>query len=237
MFKVGEKVSRWTILKDLGTRPVCEYFDKRANKKRIMTTRFFLCQCECGNKKEIPSTNLINGRSGGCVECGRKTLIGCKNNVSTNPIYPTWLQMVNRCTNPKHKSYENYGGRGIKVCDRWLNSFEDFYNDMGDKPSPEHTLDRINNDGNYEPSNCRWATMAEQANNKRITGLLTLAELSRQTGYTQERIRQLVGVSKFIKTNNELVPFVKLKLGKRFIFKNSAINFLLKRRQIYRQVI
>jgi hypothetical protein len=79
--------------------------------------------------------------------------------------------MKSRCYDSKRNGYKNYGGRGIKVCDRWLNSFENFLTDMGRKPGPEYSIDRIDNDGNYEPGNCRWATMQEQSQNKRTSKL------------------------------------------------------------------
>lgn len=82
--------------------------------------------------------------------------------------YRSWLAMRVRCTDPKHHAWKNYGGRGITVCDRWMESFENFYADMGDRPSGR-SLDRVDNDGNYEPGNCRWATRSEQARNKRRT--------------------------------------------------------------------
>ena len=86
-------------------------------------------------------------------------------NINTHPLYPTWLMMRQRCSNPNHRSYPRYGGRGITVCERWNTSFLHFVSDMGERPDGL-TLDRIDNDGNYEPSNCRWATRSEQELNK-----------------------------------------------------------------------
>ena len=88
--------------------------------------------------------------------------------VSGIPEYSVWKDMRARCYNPKHKSYKYYGGRGIRVCERWV-KFLAFFQDMDRRPSPSHTIERINNDGEYEPSNCKWATFAEQSKNKRNT--------------------------------------------------------------------
>lgn len=88
------------------------------------------------------------------------------------PEYIVWEKMRHRCNNPNNRDYKNYGGRGIKVCDQWNNSFEIFYNDMGQRPSNKHQIERINNDGNYEPKNCKWATKKEQARNRRNNRLI-----------------------------------------------------------------
>jgi len=93
--------------------------------------------------------------------------------MSRTPEYDAWSHMKKRCFNLNHKAYSNYGGRGITVCDRWLD-LENFLTDMGTKPSPKHSLDRINNDGDYCLENCRWATKAEQDNNRRSNRLITI---------------------------------------------------------------
>ena len=102
--------------------------------------------------------------------------------------YETWARMILRCENPKTKGYHRYGGRGIRVCGHWRNSFETFLADMGLKPTPKHSLDRWpNNNGNYEPGNCRWATQEEQNANRDLSGI--------SAAWTQRRLAKATGAS------------------------------------------
>jgi hypothetical protein len=132
-----------------------------------------LCRCDCGTEKTILLHSLItkNTISCGCyrkeVTRERATIHGAKANKHITSEYDAWLSMKARCSQVDKKNYKDYGGRGIKVCDRWKDSFENFLADMGEKPTSKHSLDRINNNGNYEPSNCRWATRTQQNNNSR----------------------------------------------------------------------
>ena len=127
----------------------------------------WLCHCDCGNDKSILALHL---RSGHTQSCG---CIGTKHGERKNPAYWSYVSMLKRCYNTKHNAYKNYGGRGIAVCKRWRNSISAFISDMGPRPSPKHTIDRINNAKGYSPSNCRWATMKQQQRNRRNNRMLT----------------------------------------------------------------
>lgn len=152
----GREFTRLTVIKPVG---------KTSNRKIV-----WLCRCLCGKTLEVVGASLVskNTESCGCLHIDKVTTHrSCRSSE-----YKSWSGMLSRCRSETNPDWDNYGGRGITVCDRWL-EFENFLEDMRPKPSPKHSIDRINNNGNYEPINCRWATRVEQDNNKRTNRMLT----------------------------------------------------------------
>jgi len=150
----------------------------------------WLCRCDCGNERAVRTVPLTSGTSRSCG-CLMRDLCAARNKrhgrVNTGE-YHVWVSMKQRCNTPHHKSFARYGGRGIVVCERWAD-FRNFIADMGERPSEDHLLERIDNDGPYSPENCRWATAKEQQRNMRTNHhytfngkTLTLPEWEEETG-------------------------------------------------------
>ncbi len=180
---VGSIFGRWTVV------------DPDAGRSKS-GNRLVNCRCECGNTGLVVAAKLKNGwsTSCGCFASERQRELHTIHGWSKTATYRTWIKIRDRCQNKSAAKYLDYGGRGISVCERWQ-KFENFLADMGEKPSPEYSLDRINNDGDYEPGNCRWADAKMQANNRRSSRFIefdgnrkTIAQWADQTGLSQPMI-------------------------------------------------
>ena len=193
---MGRRVFRWTLLSE--GRPAIS----KGGRKR---PRWF-CRCDCGSEKLVLEQSLTlalrsktgGSRSCGCLRTERSIRHGHNRHCRPSAEYTAWIAAKKRCFNPRNPSYRNYGKRGIRMCPEWAGSFEVFLRDVGPKPDPTYSLDRINPDGNYEPENCRWAPMSVQARNKRNTRWyefhdehLILAEVASRLGVSRDQARAL----------------------------------------------
>ena len=180
---IGQTFGRYTV--------ESAYVAKRGNAR-------FKCVCSCGNRTDVPAPAVIKGqaRSCGCLRDEENREKYGRHRRSRTPIYKTWQSMKERCHNPTCHAYPLYGGRGITVCERWRNSFDAFLEDMGERPVGM-SIDRIDNNKGYEPSNCRWATVIDQSNNRSTNRFLTIdgvsktvTEWGRQVGKSRAVIKE-----------------------------------------------
>lgn len=161
---LGRRVGRLTVI---------EYDEEKSEKYK---KPYWICKCDCGNTVSVSRDNLASGNTNSCG-CLHKELLtqrNTKHNKAYSRIYHIWLDMRQRCYNPKNHAYKHYGERGIRICNEW-DDFTTFYNwAMVNGYEDDLTIDRINNDGNYEPSNCRWVNRSVQMNNTRCTVFLNI---------------------------------------------------------------
>lgn len=156
----GQKFNRIKIIKPVGVR------------RNVI---YYWCKCDCGTEKIINGRSVVVGdsKSCGCLHKENNRTRKITHGMSRTTEYNSWILMKDRCLNKKNKTYNYYGGKHIRVCFQWLHSFETFYKDLGDKPSKECTIERINSNFNYTPWNCKWATKKEQSRNLKSNTNLT----------------------------------------------------------------
>lgn len=197
----GRRFGRWLVLHR--TDPPLDWKHGRV---------WWFCRCDCGTEKAVFGNSL---RSGGSHSCGclHREMASRRMSGKNHPMYRhghtcnnqrskewrTWNAMIRRCTYESMDDYDRYGGRGISICPQWRHSFETFLHDVGSAPSAKHSIDRIDNDGNYEPSNIRWATNSEQIKNSRKARLITfqgqtmnIGDWAKETGINRQTIQMRI---------------------------------------------
>lgn len=191
---VGSRYGRLTVIEE--------------STKALQKSRW-LCICDCGNQKVVYANDLRKGHTTSCgcyarhMQRTANTKHGHAPRSATggsgqSKTYKIWAEMIKRCHNPSSESFPRYGGRGISVCDQWRESFENFLADMGESPTGL-SIERDDSNGNYEPGNCRWASVIEQANNKRNNvmlgtpdGIMTIAEFARRHGFAYQSVQKQI---------------------------------------------
>lgn len=185
----GQRFGRWAVLDD-------EPLHKAYASGYVI---YWRCRCDCGTERLVQGRNLWNGRTAscGCYKAEVSKELNTEHGMCGTPEYETWVRMIQRCHNSHNPGYKWYGARGIAVTDAWRASFNQFLRDMGPRPAPQYSIERVDNEKGYQPDNCIWADPRTQANNQRKNRLITwngktqtLAEWSRQTGLSISAIHK-----------------------------------------------
>lgn len=204
---LGDRYGRLTVV---------AYDGKRKRKSTTGYKHYWLCKCDCGNEKVVEAYSLKTGRisSCGCLCIERHT----KHNMRHTRLHEVWHSMKNRCKNPSHVAYSDYGGRGIKVCEEWQDFIPFMEWALNNGYSDELTIDRIDVNGDYEPTNCRWATMKEQGNNRRNNRRVTyhgisytISELSDKTNIPYSKL------SKIVKSDGDIETIIDETAAKYYV--------------------
>lgn len=201
----GKRIGKWMVTE----------YTLVKNKKT-----YWLCICDCGNKKYVTSQYLRNGDSKSCG-CLRKEVckrIATTHGLSKIPEYRIWAKIKYRCYDKNCDKYENYGGMGVIVCDRWFNSFENFFHDVGVRPSPKHSIDRFpNTAGNYEPTNFRWATHKQQCRNRRKNVLINHNGIRLVSAEWAEKINTTTANIEYHTKRGKTIQYLISKFGLRVL--------------------
>lgn len=213
MIAPGARIHRWTVV------AAAEPLVTRSGRARPR----WVCRCACGTERAVLQQSLqraLRSNSGGSRSCGclaieRATRHGHTAEARPTGEYMSWLAAKKRCGNPRNASYGAYGGRGVRMCRRWAESFEAFLADLGPKPHPEWSLDRISSDGGYEPRNCRWAPPIVQSRNRRSTRwfvfegqVCTIGQVARFLGITRDQARMLEQAGRLPLRRAETAPLI-----------------------------
>lgn len=182
----GARFGRLTVIEKAGV----------ARQGQRGSRSLWLCRCDCGKEKIIVRNSLVTGntKSCGCLEAETKKTMHLKHGMAKTRLWNIWCGMRDRCNRKNSSSYSHYGGRGIRVCDEWNHSFDSFKNwAVANGYRDDLTIDRINNDGDYCPENCRWATRKEQTRNRKNTKTVSIAEIAEIDGISyQEAYKRYV---------------------------------------------